>query len=211
MMQIKVMPFNPIAANCYICYDETKACVIIDPGCDTDAEYALLFDFIRTEALIPKHIVITHPHIDHILGTDQVCKQYGLPLTMHKLGLPLFSGAFQDAGLLGIHLKALPDNHVYVEEGDILEFGNSTLRVLYTPGHADGSICLFNKESKTVFTGDVLFNDCIGRADLPTGNLELLKSMIVTKLFTLEGDVTVRSGHGGRTTIARERQQNPFF
>ncbi len=210
-MQTKIFPFNPIETNCFVCYDETNECVIIDPSCSNESEYEHLFEFIEKQKLTPKYIIITHPHIDHIVGSARVCENYNLPLTMHKAALTQFGMAAQHAEYLGLTLERLPQNHVYVEEGDKIKFGHSEFNVLYTPGHADGSICLVSYPDKIVIVGDVLFNGSIGRTDLMTGNFDVLKKSIYDKLFTLGDDFTVRPGHGGRTEIGFERYNNPFL
>jgi len=210
-MTVKIFPFNPIETNCFVCYDDTKACVIIDPSCSNENEYNQLFDFIKTENLVVKHVIITHPHVDHLAGTARVCEEYNLPLTMHKAGLTQFGMAMQHAEYLGLKLDRLPENHNYVEDGDIIKFGNSEFKVLHTPGHADGSICLVDFAGKTVFTGDVLFHGSIGRTDLMGGDFETLKQSIYEKLFVLGDDFTVRPGHGGRTDIDFERHNNPYL
>lgn len=210
-MNIKIFSFNPIETNCFVCYDETGECAIIDPSCGDENEYKQLFDFIKANNLIVKHIIITHPHVDHIVGTARVCEEYNLPLTMHKAGLSQFGMAMQHAEYLGLKLDRLPEKHIYVEDGDSIKFGNSELKVLYTPGHSDGSICLVDFAGKTVFTGDVLFHGSIGRTDLMTGNFDVLKKSIYEKLFVLGDDFTVRPGHGGRTEIGFERYNNPFL
>lgn len=210
-MEIKVLPYNALEVNCYVCYGEDKHCVIIDPSCGDAQEHEHLMSFLRQKDLQVDHIIITHAHIDHIIGSDRVCRAFGLPLTLHKAGLPLVGMAFQHAEYIGLHLESLPEKHAYVEDGDKIIFGTSCLKVLYTPGHADGSICLYSADEKTVFTGDVLFNGSIGRTDLMTGNLDTLRQSIFEKLFVLGDDVTVRPGHGGRTNIEHERHNNPFL
>lgn len=211
IMNIKVFPFNPLEVNCYVCYDETNACVIIDPSCSNESEYARLCEFIKKQNLTPKHIILTHPHFDHLLGSARLCETFNLPLTLHKSGLSLFGMAVQQAEYLNVAIDRLPQNHTYVDEGDTITFGRSELKILYTPGHADGSICLVDYSGKTVFTGDVLFHSSIGRTDLMTGNFDVLKKNIYEKLFVLGDDFTVRPGHGGRTEIGFERFNNPFF
>ena len=210
-MNVKIFPFNPIETNCFVCYDDAGECVIIDPSCGNPKECYQLFDFIKKHNLVVKHVIITHPHVDHIIGSAPVCEEYKLPLTMHKAGLTQFGMAIQHAEYLGLKLDRLPQNHHYVEDGDLITFGNSQFKVLYTPGHSDGSICLVDIPGKTVFTGDVLFHGSIGRTDLMTGNFEVLKQSIYEKLFVLGDDFTARPGHGGRTEIGFERYNNPFL
>ena len=123
----------------------------------------------------------------------------------------LWETAVAFGGVFGLDLKNLIVPNDYVEEGDILAFGNSSIEVLYTPGHADGSICLVNHSDKYVISGDVLFRDSIGRTDLPTGNFDVLFASITQKLFTLPDDYTVYPGHGPETSIGYEKLNNPFL
>ncbi|GHU86271.1 MBL fold metallo-hydrolase [Bacteroidia bacterium] len=209
-MKIKAFHFNPLQVNCYVCYDANE-CIIIDPACTSEIEYNQLFDFIEKENLVVKHIVITHPHIDHIVGSNRVCKHYDLPLTMHKDGEEILKMAPLHAMALGMKLDSVPENLTFIDENDTIKFGESLLRIVYTPGHADGSICLIDDVEKTVFTGDVLFNGSIGRTDLVTGDFQKLIQSIQTKLLILSDDYIVRPGHGGRTSIGNERLNNPYF
>jgi glyoxylase-like metal-dependent hydrolase (beta-lactamase superfamily II) len=104
----------------------------------------------------------------------------------------------------------LPKPGKFIEDNEIIKFGNASLEVFYAPGHADGSICFYNEKQKFVIVGDVLFNQSIGRTDLPTGDFELLQKSIRERLFTLPEEVKVLSGHGPETTIGHEKMHNPF-
>ncbi|GHV34762.1 MBL fold hydrolase [Bacteroidia bacterium] len=189
-----------------MCYDEiTKAAIIIDPACLAQIEFDSLFLFVEKENLTVKHIIITHPHIDHVLGARRVCEHYHLPLILHQEGMQVLQLAPKHAFTLGLKFDGLPSEFVFVEENETITFGNNTLRVVYTPGHCAGSICLINDVDKVVFTGDVLFNGSIGRTDLFTGDYNTLIDSILNKLFVLEDNFVVRPGHGGRTTIGQER------
>ncbi len=210
-LNIKTLPFNPIEANCYVVSDSSKACVIIDPSCESKAEADYLFQFIEENELKPKHVIITHAHIDHYIGSVMVCEKYNLPLTLHEEAKEMFLDAPNHAKLLRMHLERIPENLIFVKQGDVIRFGISDLEVRYTPGHADGSMCLISHADKTVFTGDVLFRNSIGRSDLMTGDFDKLRDSIFGQLFTLPEDYTVRPGHGGRTTIGYEKENNPFL
>jgi glyoxylase-like metal-dependent hydrolase (beta-lactamase superfamily II) len=119
--------------------------------------------------------------------------------------------ASEFGSVFGIKVENMITPVNFIEEGDILHYGNSSLEVLYTPGHADGSVCLVNHTDRYVIAGDVLFRDSIGRTDLPTGNFDILYKSITTKLFTLPDDYVVYPGHGPETTIGYEKQNNPFL
>jgi glyoxylase-like metal-dependent hydrolase (beta-lactamase superfamily II) len=211
MISIKKFAFNPFQVNTYVLWDETKECAIVDPGCHGDQENSLLTNFIEEEGLAPVVLVNTHSHIDHIVGNEYVVNKYGLKIHAHDGGKRFAEHAPENAfiyGLSGVNFL-LPDIHI--EEGDVIRFGNSELRVIDTPGHADGSICLVNDGQKFVIVGDVLFNQGIGRTDLPTGDYDLLIKNIREKLFTLGEDYTVYPGHGPETTIGLEKGSNPFL
>ncbi|MDR2511628.1 MAG: MBL fold metallo-hydrolase [Bacteroidales bacterium] len=211
-MITKSFHFNPLQVNCFVCYNEaTKEALIIDPACLAQIEFDTLFSFIKKENLMVKHIVITHPHIDHVLGAKCVCTHYHLPLTLHPEGMQILKLAPKHAFTLGLKFDELPLEFIFVEENDKITFGDSIFRVVYTPGHCAGSICLINDVDRIVFTGDVLFNGSIGRTDLFTGDYNTLIDSILNKLFILEDDFVVRPGHGGRTSIGNEKTNNAYL
>jgi len=211
-MNIKSFTFNPFQENTYIVYDKSKKCLIIDPGCYTDAERKELKAFIEEKELTPVKLINTHCHIDHILGNKFVSEKWDLELYMNKIDLPLLEGSGDIARMYGFeNYKGSPYPKHYLEEGDILEFGESKLEILFTPGHAPGHICLFNTEENFIISGDVLFNGSIGRTDLPGGDFDTLIESIKTKLLCLQDDTEVFCGHGPSTSIGRERLSNPFL
>jgi glyoxylase-like metal-dependent hydrolase (beta-lactamase superfamily II) len=226
-MQIKVFQFNSVGVNTYVLWDETaKEGVIIDAGCCNESEFETLFSFIKREDITVKHLLVTHPHFDHIYGAAGCMARFGLPLMLHEEALPLMGEAARTAQVMGFPFEDVPDTAQLktFKEGDIVRFSDDknsgVLEILYTPGHCDGSVSFVERSSRTVFTGDVLFRDSIGRTDFPTGNYDLLKASIYNKLFTLDEpdgsasdlpSYTVRPGHGGRTTIEYERYHNPFL
>lgn len=211
MINFQRFTFNDFQVNTYLLWDETKECLIVDAACYSEEEQKSLSAFINSNNLKPVKFVNTHNHIDHILGNPFVKKQYNIPLYSHKAG-DLFIRMAQSSGtIFGIQVKETVSPEHYVEEGDILTFGNSELKIIYTPGHADGSICLYAAEEKTLIAGDVLFQGGIGRTDLPTGNFDLLDKNIREKLYALEDNVRVLPGHGPETTIGEEKVSNPFI
>jgi glyoxylase-like metal-dependent hydrolase (beta-lactamase superfamily II) len=211
MISIKKFAFNPFQVNTYVLWDETKECAIIDPGCYGDEEINELTGFIEEQELKPVTLVNTHSHIDHIVGNEVIVKKYGLKIHAHNEGKRFAEHAPENAfiyGLSGVNFL-IPENHI--EEGDTIKFGKSELKVIETPGHADGSICLISDEQKFVIVGDVLFYQSIGRTDLPTGDYDLLMKNIRDKLFSLGEDYKVYPGHGPDTTIGLEKGSNPFL
>lgn len=212
MISIKKFTFNPFQENTYVLYDETKECIIIDPGCYEPTEEGELTTFISEHYLTPVKIVSTHSHIDHVLGNKFVKDRYEIEIYVHPLDLQTFELGLSSAMMYGISRyqpNEIP-NH-FLEEGDLVTFGNSTLDVLFVPGHAPGHIVLVGKEEKFVINGDCLFYGSIGRTDLPGGDHQTLLTNIKTKLFTLPDDYTVYCGHGPETTIGFEKLNNPFL
>ena len=211
-MEIHQITFNTFQENTFILWDNTTDCIIIDPGCYERNEELELVDFINKNNLNPVKLINTHCHIDHILGNKFVSEKWDLELYMNKIDLPLLEGAGDIAKMYGFeNYKGSPYPKHYLEEGDILEFGESKLEILFTPGHAPGHICLFNKEEGFIVSGDVLFNGSIGRTDLPGGDFDTLIESIKTKLMTLQDETIVYCGHGPSTSIGKERLSNPFL
>ena len=210
MLNIKIIPFNAFQVNTVILYDESKECIIIDAACYEDSERKSLIDFIKEEELVPIKAINTHCHIDHILGNNFVCEYYNIDLEIHKAGQIFLDKAPHQGLAYGFEVEPQIKPATYLEDGDIIQFGNSELEVRYTPGHADGSICLINHSAKIVVAGDLLFYGSIGRTDLPTGNFDLLKESIQSKIFTLSDNYRVIAGHGPDTSIGYEKLNNPY-
>jgi glyoxylase-like metal-dependent hydrolase (beta-lactamase superfamily II) len=210
MIQIQKFSFNAFQVNTLVLFDETRECIIIDAACYEDGERKELVVFIKKNKLKPIKLINTHCHIDHILGCNFACNYFNIGLDIHKDGEPFLENAVEHGMSFGFSIEPLVKPSNYIVDGDSISFGKSNLKVLYTPGHADGSICLYNEDQKFIIVGDVLFQGSIGRTDLLTGNFEVLKTSIHDKLFTLEDDVQVISGHGPDTSIGFEKQNNPF-
>lgn len=210
MISIKRFPFNDFQVNTFIVYDDTKECIIIDPGMYYEAERDELIDFVSENGLKPVLIVNTHAHIDHIIANDFVANKYNIKLAAHKESTDFLKHAKEYGRNFGIRLDEVKPIDIFIDEAKPLKFGHSKLQILYTPGHADGSLCFYADEPGFVITGDVLFFQSIGRTDLPTGNYDLLQESIWEKLFTLPEKTTVYPGHGPETTIGYEKLHNPF-
>lgn len=211
MTNLKIFVFNSFAENSFVLYDETGECVIIDPGCHAEDEKTHLRSFITQNHLKPVALINTHFHVDHILGNPFVCSTYNLKPTGHAAGKFFWETAREFGSVFNITLDDIARPEIFVADGDVIRFGKTELEVRYTPGHADGSICLVCHEQKFVIAGDVLFYGSIGRTDLPTGNFDILMDSIQQKLFVLDDDYTVYPGHGPKTSIGFERLNNPFI
>ncbi|CAN2039702.1 hydroxyacylglutathione hydrolase [Candidatus Magnetomoraceae bacterium gMMP-15] len=205
-MIIKEMAVGPIMANCFILgCEKTKQAVVIDPGDETDR----ILKSLAEDELTVKYIINTHGHFDHTGGNNKLKKATNASILIHAQDAPMLSKIEASAASWGMQAENSPQPDKTIEEGDEIAFGEITLKVLHTPGHSPGGISLYT--DKSVFVGDTLFSGSIGRTDLPGGNYDTLISSVKNKLFTLDDDVTVYSGHGPASTIGRERQYNPFF
>ena len=211
MISIKSFTFNPFQENTYIAFDESKECIIVDPGCYDESENIILKKFIDQNNLKPQALVNTHCHLDHVFGNNFVADTYNLSPMMHKADLPMLEYAPLAAQTYGVNLNKLPKVINFIKEGDIIKFGNSKFNIIFTPGHSPGHICLVNNEENIIISADVLFNLSIGRTDLPMGNHETLIKSIKDKLLILDDKMVVYPGHGPSTTIGFERQNNPFL
>jgi len=214
MAQVKFFTFSPFSENSYIIYDDSKECIIVDPGCYTDEERQRLSKFISDNDLTPVRLINTHCHIDHVFGNRYVAETYKLPLEIHEGEIPVLESVPMVAKMYGIpnvQLSPDPDPNKFIKEGDTISFGNTKLSVLFTPGHSPASVSFYCKEDSFLIAGDVLFQGSIGRTDLPGGNFDTLLQSIINKFLPLPDDVIVYSGHGNPTSIGVERNSNPFI
>ena len=211
MIHVASFAFNPFQENTYVLYDETKECIIIDPGCYTSNEQKRLEAFIAKEELKPVRLINTHCHLDHICGNAFVSQKYGLDLEAHEGEQVVLDASIDHGKMYGFVFEPSPNIMHTIQEGDEIKFGNSTLKTLFTPGHSPASISFYSEQDNFVIAGDVLFFMSIGRTDLPGGNHDLLLQSIREKLFTLPDETIVYNGHGQKTQIAFEKLNNPFF
>lgn len=210
MISVSRLVFNAFMVNTYLLHDESRECVIIDPGCVEPGEKKELEKFLSDNGLVLVRNINTHCHIDHILGNGFIAEKYNVRPEYHRASGPFFFTAKEIARSFGYSLDHIPEPSGFIEDGDLITFGRSGLSVLYTPGHADGSVCFYSQSQDFVITGDVIFRESIGRTDLPTGNLSLLMRSIKDKLFTLPDKTAVYPGHGPESTIGYEKMNNPF-
>ena len=210
MLKVQSFVFNAFQENTYVLFDETNECIVIDPGCSDEDENNILRSFIEKNKLTVKLLLNTHCHIDHVLGNYFIKEKYKVPFLMHEADLPVLKSVKVYAPSYGIfqYTEAEPDK--FLKEGDVIRFGNQSLKVLFVPGHAPGHVAFYDETNQIVIGGDVLFYNSIGRTDLPGGNYDQLIDSIHRKLFTLPDDVTVYPGHGPETTIGIEKKTNPF-
>ena len=210
-MQIKKLTFNPIQENMYVIYDDSKECIIIDPGCYFHQEKEGLRSFIEENELKPVKLINTHCHLDHICGNKYVAETWKLKLEANKLDEYNLQRSIEAGILYNMPIEPSPPIEVDLKEGEEIRFGNSSLSILFTPGHSSGSISFYSEEHKFLIAGDVLFRMSIGRTDLQGGDFDTLIDTIKSKLMILPKDVVVYSGHGEETTIGYEMKNNPFL
>jgi len=211
-MKIKRFEFNMFPVNCYVLYDETNEAVVIDPGCYYEEEKEKFKEFITRKGLTLKHLINTHLHFDHTFGNAFIQKEYGLIAEAHKADEFWIEEAPKQSRMFGISLNDKPEPiGKYLHDGDIITFGNSKLEAIHVPGHSPGSLAFYSEANGCIFSGDVLFQGSIGRADLAGGNFDQLIEGICSRLFILPSETVVYPGHGAPTSIASEKSENPFF
>ena len=204
----KIIPVGPLQCNCSIIGDETThEAMVIDPGDDIDEIVAIIDD----HKLQVKQIVITHAHIDHVGGAMKLRARTGAPILLNQNDYALLKMLDVQAGWLGMK----PPGDVEIEAGlahdEKVQAGNLKASVLHTPGHTEGSVCLYFPAEKMLIAGDTLFQRSIGRTDLPGGSFEKIMRSLHDKVLTLPDETTVIPGHGPATTIGEEREENPFL
>jgi glyoxylase-like metal-dependent hydrolase (beta-lactamase superfamily II) len=212
-MNVSQIEFNSYCVNTYLlAADRDNTAVVIDPACSNEAEFSHLKRVIEEKKLDVVCILLTHTHADHILGVNYVKDLFpDAQFLMHEEGLPLYENANDYSMVMGFKKREFPAPSGFLSDGQVLKFSDIKLKVLYTPGHAPGSVCYYAMNDDFVFTGDVLFRNSIGRTDLPGGSLDTLLYSIKEKLFTLPDNTTVLAGHEGDTGIGLEKQNNPFL
>jgi glyoxylase-like metal-dependent hydrolase (beta-lactamase superfamily II) len=210
MLHLQTFVFNPLQENTYVLFDETRECIVIDPGCYEASEQYDLADFIETNQLKVVKLLNTHCHVDHVLGNAFIKEKYKTKLYIHAIDEATLRAVKVYASHYGFFNYQDAEPNAFLKEGEAVTFGNQSLDVLFVPGHAPGHVAFYSAQEKIVIGGDVLFYNSIGRTDLPGGNFDTLINSIHQKLFTLPDDVTVYPGHGPETTIGYEKRTNPF-
>jgi hydroxyacylglutathione hydrolase len=204
----KIFPVGPLQCNCSVIGDEqTHEAMVIDPG-DQVAE---ILNILREHRLKLTQIVVTHAHIDHVGGAMQLKAATGAPILMNHDDHALLKLLDVQATWIGMRPPGAVEVDEAVANGRVLKVGNIAANVIHTPGHTEGSICLYFPGEKTLIAGDTLFAGSIGRTDLPGGSFDKIMSSIHTRLMALPDDTDVIPGHGSATTIGTERDTNPFL
>ena len=208
---VTALTFNAFQENTYIISTEDKEAVIIDPGCHSSEEKALLRKHISDEELQVAAVLNTHCHVDHVFGNKFATEEYGVKLYIHEGEVPVLQSFPQVAAFYGLAGEPSPDPDGFLEAGEIFVLGATELKVLFMPGHSPASIGFYCEKENYVIAGDVLFEGSIGRTDLPGGNFNTLIQSIQTELLTLPDHTVIYPGHGNPTSVGRERKDNPFL
>lgn len=210
MAKIARFSFNHFGTNCYVLWAEDGSALIVDPACGSDAERERLASFVSQHNLKPQMVLLTHAHPDHLGGVEFVKNTYNIPLAMHSADAALLEVAPAYGASMGFNIAP------FVAEVDLaelqrIEFGESVVEVIPTPGHSKGGVCFYVAADGLLISGDTLFAGSIGRTDLPGGDYDELMKSIMERILPLGGGVKVFPGHGGETTLGQEMGTNPFI
>ena len=211
VLQVKKFTFNPFQENTYVLFNENKQAIIIDPGMYELSEFDFFFKYMDDEKLNPILLLNTHTHLDHIFGNAAVMMKYKIPLGFHANEQAVFDAQKETGDRYGLTFVKSPPANFFLKEGEKINLENDSLQILFTPGHSPGSVCFYHEKQQFIISGDVLFQQSIGRSDLPGGHHETLMRSIQTELMSLTNEVMVYSGHGPDTSIGLERMNNPFL
>lgn len=206
-MDIRVFQLGPVGTNCFIVTNKEKS-IIIDPG-HPDTR---LIDYIKKENLDIDKILLTHGHFDHIAGVDMVRKATGAKVYISEIDAPMLSDPWKNgsAMMMGMNITIDKADH-YVFDKERIDFEGSVIDVMFTPGHSKGSVCYRIEDAGVIFVGDTIFLRSIGRTDLYGGSIEEIENSIRSRLYSLDKNYTLLSGHGDATDIDGERRFNSFF
>jgi glyoxylase-like metal-dependent hydrolase (beta-lactamase superfamily II) len=204
----EILPVGPLQCNCSVIGDETsREAIVIDPGDDIEDVLAL----VRKHHLQVKQIVITHAHIDHVGGAMKLRTATGAPILLNQNDYTLLKMLDVQAAWIGVATPEKVEIDQNLGDADTVKAGSLAAQVLHTPGHTEGSVCLYFPAEKKLFAGDTLFAGSIGRTDLPGGSYEKILHSLHQRVLALPDETVVIPGHGPVTTIGEERESNPFL
>ena len=211
MLTIEKFTFNPYQENTYLLIDSEGCCIIIDPGMHSLQEQNHFKDYINNNSLKPTRLLNTHCHIDHVLGNHFIFENWGLTPDFHQDEVPILVAVENYAPQMGFRYETSPIPEIFINDKEIITFGNYQIEAILAPGHSPGHLCYYIAEQNILIGGDVLFRNSIGRSDLPGGDHQTLMNSIKTRIYTLPAETEVFPGHGPSTTIDFEKQTNPFI
>ncbi|HCD52111.1 MAG TPA: MBL fold metallo-hydrolase [Balneolaceae bacterium] len=208
-MNIHKFVVGPFQENTYLLTSDSNS-IIIDPGFYNESEYSVFAKTLAASDTTLKAVVLTHAHVDHVLGLQRLMKDYDIPVYLNHSDLFLWENFGSQATMFGLNQVQFGFDTEPLPADDEFNVAGFDFTCLYTPGHAPDHTSLYFKEEQVVISGDALFRESIGRTDLYKGDFELLKESILKKLYTLPEETIVYPGHGEKTTIGYEKQHNPF-
>ncbi|MDE6501485.1 MAG: MBL fold metallo-hydrolase [Ruminococcus sp.] len=204
-MNIHTLQLGELRANCYVVQTASEQCVAVDIGGDS----RLLLEFLKMKKLNLSKILLTHGHYDHMNGVEEVAKQTGAEVFIHKDDVPMLSSAGLSLSELISYRPFNPvSEYIVINDGDVISDGEYEFRVLHTPGHSMGSVCYICDD--VIFSGDTLFCCSIGRTSFPGSSPELMVKSL-EKLYNIDGNYKVLSGHGDKTELEYEKNSNPYL
>ena len=211
MLNISYFHFNVFEVNCWVVWNDARQALVVDPGYSDAKEAGALFSFIDREGLKPEAVIITHGHVDHVLGAADFCKHYGIKAYMSPKDAEVMEIHGKVAHRFGFTFDPAALKTEPVDNGDVLTLIGEQWKAIATPGHSPGGTCWYNEKEGLLFSGDTLFKGTIGRTDLECCNYDDLIVSIMDKIMGLPGSTDVLPGHGTPTNIADERTHNPFL
>lgn len=212
MLNIVRFVCNPIQENTYVMSDETNECVVVDCGAFFPEERKAIVEYIRSNHLVPKHLIATHGHIDHNFGNNTMFEEFGLQPEVHADEAQLMDTLPEQAeSFCNITLDyEMPAVGRFLSANDKICFGSHTFTILETPGHTPGSVFYYCKEENVAFSGDTLFHNSVGRTDIPGGSMFLLIQSL-RAISQLPDETQILPGHGDYTTMGKEQTSNPYL
>jgi len=211
MFTISMLTVNPFRENTYVLHSDNGKAVVIDPGMSNAAEEKEFYELVAQARLIPEKTLLTHCHIDHVLGVRSLNIKFKLEPWYHAEEAANYVAAMEYGPGIGLPISKMVPAGGFLNEGDVVEVNGCQLEVLATPGHSAGSVCFYCREQGFLIGGDVLFRESVGRTDLPGGNFDQLKASINRLMRDLPPETVVFPGHGPQTTLAHEARNNPYL
>jgi len=209
MIHVQSFTFNPFMENTYVVYTDSGSAVVVDPGCSDTAEERQLDAFITEKKLTVKDILLTHCHIDHVMGLHYTARKYGCTPLMPEGEVPVLAAAQRSAEMYGLSYNGTPDTAFF--ERDTYDLDGEKFEILQVPGHSPAHVAFLHRGAGILIAGDVLFKQSIGRTDLPGGDYDTLIASIKNEILPLDDKTVVYPGHMESTTVGEEKRLNPFL